>query len=140
MLSKSLFIANGGRGPTKLGLSNPSWISIPKRWPSATGLARARLMYSNTSCSAGVGSPESYSTVALTFGTRKVKGMANAVSERTMNATVAIRPRFKSIFLTQLHLGLHSKLQLHDARLYLRSPSKSSFNQAEWNDLCLADH
>jgi len=44
------------------------------------------LTYSNTNCSAAVGSPESYSIAALTDGTNATIGIEIAVSIRTRNA------------------------------------------------------
>jgi hypothetical protein len=59
-------MARGGRTPTSPTSHKLSHILMPKRVPSAVGLARARLMYSSTSCSSGVGLPESYSVRART--------------------------------------------------------------------------
>src|SRR3569623_2104315 len=60
--SRILFMASGGRGPTWLicVAVRPSLISMPRRVPSAVGLARARLMTSSTFCSSAVGSPASH--------------------------------------------------------------------------------
>jgi len=69
-LDSIAFIAKGGRTCKRLGFHFPCVssghedMSIPKRVPSAQGLARARLMYSSTSCSSAVGFPELYSVVA----------------------------------------------------------------------------
>src|SRR3972149_2831367 len=110
MLSMILLMANGGRGPTRLGSGRPSWMSMPKRWPSATGSERARLTYSNTSCSAGVGSPESYSTAALTVGPNTPRGNENAVKIKTVKTKGVTRLRFKDMILVQLRLEFNIQI------------------------------
>jgi len=104
MLSRRLFIANGGRGPTRLGSCNPSWMSIPKRCPSAMGFARARLMYSKTSCSSGVGLPESYLTRAVTVGVTARTESKDAISAMATKAKEMALLCFKSTILVQLPL------------------------------------
>ena len=70
-------MARGGRTPTSLRSHRLSHMLMPKRVPSTVGLARARLMYSSTSCSSGVGSPESYSVKAGIMVTCADKPTAN---------------------------------------------------------------
>jgi hypothetical protein len=129
MLSRRLFIANGGRGPTRLGTCNPSWMSIPKRCPSATGFARARLMYSKTSCSSGVGLPESYLTRAVTVTARtESKDAISAMATKARQMAVLC---FKSTILVQLPLVQYtaraqsSRISNYLSEIHIRPSSRT---------------